>query len=205
METSKNIIIVDIDSTLHEYMHTVALVALNDFGIRVENPPDDWEGVFPDGIDRDVQIQIFNRCHDDDYIELTKPYPGSVEALDWMADEGYDIWYFTDRKKEAHAATVKWLMQHGFPNAEQVICSRDKRGQMNRWKESIFTVIDDRPRTMIYARYELGIPHVLSLKHEYNKNFTDIPGIHLHYHWDDIRHTFEKLITDVEERSGESE
>lgn len=178
----KNVIAVDIDSTLHEYMHTVALVALNEFEIRLEDPPMDWAGALGN-LPRPEQVEIFQRCHDREYIFLTNPYPYAAKALNRIDKQGYEIWYVSDRKLSAHDDTVEWLSKHGFPQVDNVFCSNDKRGLFEEHSDKLLTVIDDRPRTLVYARYELGLPNVYSIKHTYNQNLTDIPGIHILDDW----------------------
>ena len=178
-------------------MHTVALVALNEFGIRLESAPNDWNDALPQGLSRPEQIEIFQRCHDREYIFLTNPYPGAVEALDWVSRSGYEVWYVSDRKADSHADTVEWLEKHGFPQTHNLHCSLDKRGLLEENKNRLATIIDDRPRTLIFGRYELGLDSVFTLRHEYNKNFTDVPGIHISEDWygilDNLMEQFEGL------------
>lgn len=190
----KNIVAVDLDSTLHEYMHTVALVALNEFGVRLEGSPRDWEDVFPEEFSRDRHVEVYQRCHDREYIFLTNPYPGAPKALKEISNMGYDVRYYTDRKESAHSDTEDWLEKHGFPNIGGLNCCRDKRGDLLQIKDELATVIDDRPRTMIFARYELGLDHVFSLRHGYNQNFSDIPGIHLFNTWTEILDKFKEIM-----------
>jgi phosphoglycolate phosphatase-like HAD superfamily hydrolase len=191
--TDKNLVVVDLDSTLHEYMHTVALVALNEFGVRLEGPAEDWNSVFPIGFERDRQVEIFQRCHDREYIFLTNPYPLAVESLKRIHRAGFDIWYLSDRKGSAEKDTIEWLSLHGFPDGK-LTCSPDKRGELLSHKDNLATVIDDRPRTLIFALHELGLDNVFSLRHEYNKNLTDIPGIHIFDTWKEICDKFMEVV-----------
>ena len=88
IDQTKNIIAIDIDSTLHEYMHTVALVALNEFGVRMEGSPEEWSAVFPKEFHPSRYKDIFMRCHDREFIFLTKPYPGAVDSVKELHDMG---------------------------------------------------------------------------------------------------------------------
>lgn len=194
MDNQKNIVAVDIDSTLHEYMHTVALVALNEFGIRIEGTIDDWESVFPPDFDSSRHFDVYNMCHEREYIFLTKPYPGSVSALNEIANLGYEVMYVSDRKKESFEDTIEWLQMYGFPNSSNLICCKDKRTFLADNSDKLATIIDDRPRTLVMVRYELGIPHVFSIKHDYNKNLIDIPGIHLYNTWPELLCGFKRHI-----------
>ena len=196
MDTSdRKIVIVDLDDTLHEFSHTVALVALNEFGHRIDAAPTEWHlGLHPI-TDDSLASKIFQRCHDKDYIFLTKPYPGSVMALTEISNMGYEVHYFTDRKNDAAVDTEDWLRLHGFPNPHYLMCCGDKREEMLRLKDHIVTVIDDRPRTQFFTRTELGCEHVFSMKHSHNQSMSDIPGVHLLETWDDILESFIEHMT----------
>ncbi len=131
-------------------------------------------------------LKVFDRMHDRDMIFLTAPYVGSVEGLNALAAAGFDIVYFTDRKASAHQDTLDWLRHHGCPllkGADSVLCSSDKRAALMERKDELLTLVDDRPRTLIYGRYELGMPEVFSLRQPYNRGLSDIPGVNLRDTW----------------------
>lgn len=184
-----NKIIVDIDGTLHEYDHTVSIVMMNEIGEVLNKGYKEWSDFLKPYMDPESPeafSKIFNRAHDKDMVFLTRPYKDSVESLCQLWDDGYDIWYVSDRKREAHSYTVEWLEQYKFPNPEQLVCSPDKRDYIRDNKNGIVTIIDDRPRTLVFCRYEIGIPSVFSLKKEYNCNLSDIPGIYLKDSWSEL-------------------
>lgn len=195
---SRNIVAVDIDDTIHEFSNTVALVALNEFGYRVDKTPNEWRYGLAPITDQSVMNEIFARCHDREYIFLTKPYPWASQSLREIEKDGYEIQYFTDRKASAHDDTRDWLKKYDFPTPDNLHCCEDKRRQLKRYSDNLVTVIDDRPRTLIFSRYELGLPHVFSIQHDINRNLTDIPGIHLFHTWAEIHDQFTRLITNGE-------
>ena len=190
----KPIVAVDLDDNLHEYSHTLALVALNEFGIRINTNPLEWKDALVPVTDPGLGTRIFQRCHDRDYIFLTSPYPGAVEALREIERLGYEIIYFTDRKISSYDDTLEWLQYHGFPNSESLNCCRDKRSDMIKLKGHIATVIDDRPRTLQFAQLHLGCEHVFSIKQSTNQNLTDMEGIHLFDNWFDILSKFKEVM-----------
>ena len=193
----RNIVVIDLDDTLHEYSHTLALVALNEFGIRLDASPREWQDALLPLTCWTIGTEIFQRCHDKEYIFLTKPYPGAVDALNEIASMGYEVHYFTDRKASAAEDTEEWLKHHGFPSPHYLMCCSDKRKSLLKIKHRLVTVIDDRPRTQFFARTELGCNHVFSMKHSHNQNLTDIPGIHLFDTWDEILEKFKEEVGDL--------
>lgn len=182
-------IIVDIDGTLHDYDHTVSIVMMNELGEPLNRGYKEWSDFLKPHLDPsspDAFHKVFSRAHDKDMVFLTGPYKDSVDSLCKLWDRGYDIWYVSDRKKEAHNYTVDWLEKYKFPNPEQLVCSSDKRGYLQENKNGIATIIDDRPRTLVFSRYEIGLEQVFSLKKDYNCNLSDIPGINLSNSWRDL-------------------
>lgn len=87
------------------------------------------------------------------------------------------------------SSTYQWLTHYGFPKGE-LKCCKDKRAELHTVKDTLYTVIDDRPRTMVHALHVLGVKMVYSLRHPYNQNLSDIPGVHLHDTWVDILDDF---------------
>jgi hypothetical protein len=188
---TKNLVVVDIDNTVHE-----SDITMNRVSMELFNSPFRWcqQHEWYKGTDAKMPmenaLQVFSRLHDRDMIFLTEPYVGSVEGLKRIADAGYEIAYYTDRKAEAHNDTHDWLVEYGFPNADNLFCCADKRGAIAEVADKLATIIDDRPRTIIFGRYELGLENVYSLKQPYNRNLTDIPGVQLKDTWSELVDTF---------------
>lgn len=188
---TKNLVVVDIDNTVHE-----SDITMNRVSMELFNSPFRWcqQNEWYTGADPKMPmehaLQVFSRLHDRDMIFLTEPYVGSVAGLKRIMDAGYEVAYYTDRKADAHDDTHDWLVEYGFPNADNLFCCRDKRGAIAEVKDRLATIIDDRPRTMIFGRYELGLEKVFSLRQPYNRNLTDIPGVFLRDTWAELTDTF---------------
>lgn len=188
----RNVVAIDIDNTVHE-----SDITMNRVSMELFNSPfrwckqDEWYRGGHQHMPMEHALQIFDRMHDRDMIFMTDPYVGSREGLARIANLGYEIHYYTDRKKSAGQATSDWLAHHGLPFAENVICCQDKRASLSEARDSLATVVDDRVRTLIFARYELGLPVVFSLRHPYNRNLSDVPGVLLHDTWTDLAASFE--------------
>lgn len=189
---TKQIVFVDIDDTTYNFNTLCSLVALNEFGVRVNTTPEDWASFMLE--DLSVCIPIFERCHDRDHIFLSKPFPGAVDALQRIEELGYDIRYLSDRKSSSLEDTRDWLIANGFPNTAALTVGADKRKHMEQFKGQIAAVFDDRPRTLIFARYDLEVDNVFSLRFSYNCNLTDIPGVHLRDEWPELLKDFETIF-----------
>lgn len=190
----KLVVAVDLDDTIHEYSHTLALVALNEFGVKINTEPLEWKDALLPVTDYGIGTKIFQRCHDRDYIFLTNPYPGAVEGLKEIESFGFEVRYFTDRKQESYNDTLDWLRVHNFPNPESLNCCKDKRHNLKLIKDKVATVIDDRPRTLQFAQMQLGCANVFSIKHSTNQNLSDMEGVHLENSWDELVSKFKEIM-----------
>jgi hypothetical protein len=189
----KNVIIVDLDDTAFPLMDLFVKVARDELGIDVDPLYREWHAIGLDFENLEHLKQTFIRCYDPELMLDIPPYEGCVEALQHLHDMGFEIRYFTDRTQTAKQATIDWLTKYNFPNIEGLTICEDKRTDIENLddRERILTIIDDRPRTLVWARYIIGLEHVFSLSHTYNENLSDIPGITL-------RKTWEELLPEVE-------
>lgn len=188
----RKLALVDIDNTLNLFDATCVVVAHNLYGVKVDETFCSWgEALY--NLSPEERMNVFRTAHSPYYINILSPLGGSVEALREISED-FDIVYLSDRHVAAHDDTVAWLRQHEFPQPENLVCSADKRDYMKTISSDIAFIVDDRPRTLIFARYELGLPHVFSIKYRYNENLSDIPGIHLSATWADILTNYQKLI-----------
>ena len=189
--TKKHEVAVDIDNTIHE-----SDITMNRASMELFNSPfrwcqqPEWYTFTHSNMPLENALQVFNRMHDRDMIFLTDPYVGSVEGLKAIVEHGYTIRYFTDRKLDAHDDTQDWLEKYDFPTPENLLCCKDKRAELKAHADSLATIIDDRPRTMIFGRYELGMEHVFSLKQPYNRALSDVPGVILRDTWRELAEVF---------------
>ena len=192
---NKNVIAVDIDATLHEFPHTAAIVALNEFGIRTERPVTEWGRLLYPITCPEQEQEIFDLCHSRDYIFLTRPYNNVSMYLKAIESYGYTIRYYTDRKESSLSDTIEWLDAYDFPASEDVICCTDKRVELLKHKESLVSIFDDRPRTLFFGIHTLGFKNVFSIKHDYNRSLVDLPCVHLFDDWDLLHEKFFTLHT----------
>jgi phosphoglycolate phosphatase-like HAD superfamily hydrolase len=184
----KNLIIVDIDSTLYCFLSAFRREASETYGKTLPHPVHirEWNGIEPYFEDFGEFLACIEKAYAVDNLEENPPYKGAVESLNKLIEQGYDIAYYTDRPASSAAATLHWLEEYGFPRTENLFICKDKKIDLIERKDEILTIIDDRPRTMIWALYELGLPKVFSLKHSYNRGLTDIPGVYIRENWNSL-------------------
>lgn len=201
--TDKNIVVVDVDNTVHE-----SDITMNRLSMELFNSPFRWckQNAWYDGSDphmpMDNMLKMFGRLHDRDMIFLTAPYVGAPEGLRAIEDAGYEIHYYTDRKGESHDDTYDWLEKYGFPSIENLKCCADKRGEIAKIGDRLCSIIDDRVRTLLYVKYELGCEKVFSLRQPYNQNLSDAPGIFLKDTWSELAETFINEMGVLNVRTG---
>ncbi len=196
MSTPKqNIVIIDVDNTIHESDITLNLASMELFNspFRWCQQPE-WYTGGDDALTMEQACKVFDRVLDREMIFLTKPYIGAKEGLDLIQSLGYEVRYYTDRRPHAHADTYDWLVEHGLPNPDSLKCCSDKRAALAEVKDSIVTVVDDRVRTLLYAQYTLGVEKVFSLRHPYNRNLSDAPNIYLAGTWKELATKFQEQI-----------
>jgi len=180
-----NTIVVDVDSTLYDFIRAFVHVSRETHGVTCGLDPQEWSALLTDFKDPAVAIATFPLAYNHQMIKFNTPYEGVVDQLAGLKRAGFNLAYYTDRPAESTAATFDWLEYYNFPTGELHICV-DKRTEIMARREDVVTIVDDRPRTLIWGRYELGLAHVFSLRHGYNKNLVDIPGVHLADSWGEL-------------------
>lgn len=178
---------VDVDNTLYNSDKVFKEVAA-EYGIKWPTKYYHWFGPQDIGTDLQTLKAIFRKAHSRDFVMQQKPYPKAAETLGRIAStiDNVEIAYISDRNVQQTSALRDWLDQHGFLFSEdqRVETTKDKRHWMREHKPEI--VIDDRVRTMLLARYELGA-YVVGLKFGYNMNLSnEAPGIYLADDWEQI-------------------
>lgn len=181
----REIVICDIDSILYPFAPLFMGWAKEKLGVDIPQPLDDWYGMFGALSQKEID-RALRHCFRDNTIRTNVPFEGAADALVRISQAGYDIRYYTDRDSSTREATEEWLAANHFPVPSNLRCCHDKRFEITRLRKGIATLIDDRPRTLVWARSELKLPKVYSLRYGYNKNLTDIPGIHLYDSWDEM-------------------
>jgi hypothetical protein len=193
---------IDVDSTLYPSDELFAVVA-QDYGVDWPTEYYNWFSAGDIGTDLQTLKNIFKRSHSREYVLKNKPYEDAVEVLKGIADdfEEIEIAYVSDRNEQQGAALREWLDQEGFlvDENQHVAATKDKRHWMREMRPEI--VIDDRVRTMLMARYELGA-QVVSLQHNHNCNLIgEADGIHIVPTWDDINFVLRNnLIPEIQNK-----
>lgn len=187
---------VDVDSTLYD---ADALF----YKLAQEN--DDLRGVWtkksyqwfkaPElGIAQETLTNFFRYCHSREIVSELKPYKGSVEILNQFVDRHSDvkIWYVSSRNPKAEGPLQEWIEAQGYPFSSNVKAMMGKEPWILKNKPAI--VIDDRVKTIIYARFEVGA-HVLTLKHNHNINLTsEVDGVWVCDDWYEIGYHLENPV-----------
>ena len=62
--------------------------------------------------------RMWGSLRDEIYYTDCPPFPGAVEVLRQLADEGHEIYYVTARNAEHCERTKAWVIQAGFPVEE---------------------------------------------------------------------------------------
>lgn len=184
---------VDIDSTLYDADKLFGDLA-EEAGIKWPRRDKEWklahEVLKQDGTpcNRDDLVRVFRKAHSREYVSQQKPYPNAAKVLQGIVDEfdHVEIAYVSDRSEQQTSALREWLDANGFLHNEDihVAATKDKRHWMRERKPEI--VIDDRVRTMLMARFELGST-VISLEHNHNVNLKrEVEGIYIVQNWKEI-------------------
>lgn len=184
---------VDVDSTLYDADKLFGDIA-DEQGVKWPRRDNGWKSpgeIFKtDGspCTREDLTRIFRKAHSREVVLGNKPYPNAVEVLKGIAEDynSVEIAYVSDRNEQQGMALRSWLEQEGFlTNEDQhVAATKDKRHWMRERKPEI--VIDDRVRTMLMARFELG-SLVVSLQHNHNINIKgEADGIVIVKNWKEI-------------------
>ncbi len=193
MEGLKILIQCDVDSTLYDADKLFAQIA-EDQGINWVRNAKYWFA--PSALTthvgttakREDLAKIFRKAHSKEFVLKQKPYPWAAQTLARIAEmyDDVEIAYVSDRNEQGTSALREWLEANGFLfNEDQhVATTKDKRHWMRERKPEV--VIDDRVRTMLMARYELG-SYVLSLQHAHNINLTgEVDHIYIAKDWQEI-------------------
>lgn len=181
---------VDVDSTLYDADKLFGDLA-EEQGVKWPRRDYGWkspEEIFKaDGSPcaREDLTRIFRKAHSREVVLKNKPYPHAVKVLKGIAEDypEVEIAYVSDRNEQQGESLRAWLEQEGFlSNPDQhVAATKDKRHWMRERKPEI--VIDDRVRTMLMARFELG-SYVVSLQHNHNINIKgEVEGIEIVKDW----------------------
>lgn len=163
----------------------------------------------PDDIcGHDVWMDVIKLCHQPEIISQQVPYRGTVETINALYEEGYELLYISNRDAGSWDATYEWLASWGFPISPDdeddhtaLVCTFDDK---HPYMVNCQYLIDDRPKTCVefvydhswHRRYERDILQGLykrkafMMMYQYNENLTDIPGIYLSPSWAGLNRYF---------------
>lgn len=187
------IIQVDVDSTLYDSSTLFAKVAKDYHEVDLPINSNNWHAYY-DYAEADVLHKVFRKSHSREMVEQQVPYDGAVEVLAEIAGRGHDVFYVSDRHPQAAGALKDWLLACGFLTeaTTNVIVGKDKRQWMRQTNPEM--VIDDRVRTMMMARFELGST-VFSIAQPWNTNlYKEVDGIHICKDWAEIGSEIERYL-----------
>lgn len=198
---------VDVDSTLYDADKLFGDIA-DELGIQWPRRDNCWksaEEIFKvDGAtcSREDLVKIFRKAHSREYVAKNKPYPHAVKVLQGIAQDfpEVEIAYVSDRNEQQTGALRDWLADKGFlANPDTfVAATNDKRDWMRENRPEI--VIDDRVRTILMARYELG-SRVIALQHNHNINLKgEVENVYVVKNWLEIDELLRTLILAVAEQ-----
>lgn len=143
-----------------EVFHEIKKVEIHEaFGLTAEQGSDMW-----------------NNSLEEIYFTTCPPYPGTVEMLQELSEQGHEIYYITARPKMHGERTKKWMIKQGFPvHEDRFFC-----GMKDEEKVDIIRILhldyyfDDKPNVLnTLTSDELNI---YVMNQPYNQHLT-IPRI----------------------------
>lgn len=183
------LIMCDVDSTLYDADALFSELA-NEAGIDWPDRDYEWKSnteVFHYSgkhVSVDELKKVFRKAHSEEYVSKNIPYEHSVEVISKLAKRA-TIAFISDRNTQQTETLRKWLSDHGFLSGGEVVEATSDKREWMKYHTPDF-VIDDRVRTLLFARYELGA-QCFSLKHNHNMNLRgEAPGINICRNWLEI-------------------
>lgn len=138
--------------------------------------------------------KIFRKAHSEEFVSIQKPYDNAQKVIKNITEiEDVEVAYISDRNTQQTAALKNWLEDNEFlVHNSIVMTTKDKREWLREERPDI--VIDDRVRTLLAARYEIGA-QCLAIRHNHNLNLRgEADGIYICRDWKEIGTKLEELI-----------
>jgi hypothetical protein len=191
------IVAVDLDSTLVDFLDILMDVA-KEKDIKPFNRPNNWlfdleykDGTIVSFVDFTNMIR---KAHSPEFLDEREPYPLAAEVLNKVRERGVQVVILSDNHAQSYPSILNWLQKNNFIsfNEDDFILTQDKRHWIKTNNPEV--VIDDRVRTILFSRYEVGAK-VISLEHPYNVNLkNEADGIWILKDWLDIGEVLDTLI-----------
>lgn len=101
----------------------------------------------PFGMTSEEGSHMWNNSLEDIYYTDCPPYPGAVEMLQQLTNDGHEVFYITARPIEHGERTKTWLREQGFPvKDENFYCGmKDQEKVMIIQKLQLDYYFDDKP------------------------------------------------------------
>jgi hypothetical protein len=192
---------VDVDSTLYDSDKLFVEVG-KEVGIKWPKNSLGW--IPPSELQRDDGTpctvadvkNMFRLAHSREYVMKQKPYKDAMWAINRVVNmyDDVEIAYVSDRNAQASSALKDWLEENGFLySADQhVAATKDKRHWMRERRPEI--VIDDRVRTLLMARFELG-SYGIGLEQSWNTNLKgEADHIYIAKDWEAIDKILHEIV-----------
>jgi hypothetical protein len=193
------LVAIDVDSTLYDSATLFATVAKEYHDVKLPTDPNYW-GSYDNYAGLDTLLKVFRKSHSHEYVALQEPYTDAPEVCQMVQDKGHDVYFISDRHPQAASALKSWIVNEGFINPDpngfhpqdHIIVGKDKREWMRENQPDI--VIDDRVRTLLFARFELNAVGI-AYEQPWNINLTkEVDGVHILKDWQSIGRKLEEYI-----------
>ena len=197
------IIAIDLDSTIYPFMSALREVsALRN--IKTPLNPNSWH--FSDDLKNNENksvsfnefFELIKESHSEKVMAKYKPFPHSARVVNFLQEKS-KVFFLSDNDSSSHDSILDWLVSHKFLSASKkksLVITKDKRHWLKENSPEI--VIDDRVRTMIFTKYELGA-QAIGLQWNYNINLKgEVDGIHICKDWLHIEETCASIIEQYE-------
>lgn len=101
----------------------------------------------PFGLTDEEGSDMWNSSLEEIYFTDCPPYPGAVNVLNQLVEQGHEIFYITARPKQYGERTKKWLKEQGFPvQDEKFYCGMQDHEKVHIIKElQLDYYVDDKP------------------------------------------------------------
>lgn len=174
----------DIDGVIADFTNT--FLPFHDTMHCKQNNVDHWDRwMLEECENMDVSsysfMSAFTAFNDYRMWQAVKPIPYAKETLCILESMGAKISYITARPNGSERATLKFILQNGFPITD-ILFRRDKEKSVVAKQLGFDLVIEDKPETLVaYKEAEID---TIAVRYKYNE---DVISQHNITYIDDIR------------------
>jgi uncharacterized HAD superfamily protein len=104
----------------------------------------------PFGMTSQEGKQMWNSSREEIYYTTCPPYPGAVEMLQELEEQGHEIFYITARDREHGERTKQWLKDNGFPvRDDRFFCGMKDEEKIHTIRQlKLDYYFDDKPAVL---------------------------------------------------------